>query len=116
MTAWPNLPKPRADGFSEELGKGFVVFQSDKTGADKRRAVTTKAPRTMSFTMSCTATEVATLRTFYETTTHYGVDRFTFTHPVTGATVTAQFVGEPKIQARPNAPRYLAAVQLKVWA
>ena len=115
MTAWPTLPKPRVEGFSEALGKGTVAFQSDKTGAGKTRAVTTKAPSVLAFTMSLTAAEAATLRAFYTGTTHYGAARFDYTHPITGASIKAQFQGEPTIQPKPNAPRFLAGVQLKIW-
>jgi len=115
MTAWPSLPKPRVEGFSETLGKGIVAFQSDKTGAGKTRAVTTNAPAILAFTMSLTATEVGTLKTFYAATTQYGTLRFSFTHPISGASVTAQFQGEPTIQPKPNAARFLAGVQLRVW-
>lgn len=117
MPTWPNtLPRPRAEGFTRQLPKPFVVFESDKVGVSKRRRVTTAAPETLTFTLTCTAAQLTTLTGFYLNDCAGGALKFTYTHPITGATCQAMFGEEPSDQPRPRTNRFLARIVLKVWA
>ncbi len=116
MPSWPvTLPRPRADGWKEQLAKRFVEFQSDKPGVTKRRAVTTAAPDVLTFTMTVTAAQRAALRDFYFGDCGGGALKFDYTHPVSGAAGKAQFGEEPGFSVRPRTDRFLASVTLKFW-
>lgn len=116
LPVWPSsLPRPRADGFRERSGKRFESFAVDRTGAERRRAVTTAAPRSVDFTLTLTAAQRATLLGFFETDLRGGTLRFTWPHPVTGVSAPALFAEEPALSPRPNSARWIGQVSLKVF-
>ncbi|BCW88054.1 hypothetical protein sos41_11920 [Alphaproteobacteria bacterium SO-S41] len=117
MAAWPGgLPRPRLEGFDEQLGKAYVEASSDKVGVDRRRAVTTAAPDRLTFNLSCTKAQWATIQNFYRTTTRRGVDRFDYPHPITLTTVRALFADQPRLVPNTRTPKFIVSIQLKIWA
>ncbi len=106
---------PLKAGFKTKPGRGYVGFESDKTGAEKRRRVTTKAPGTLSFNLRLSWAQAADLMEHYEVTCKGGALRFAWTHPLTGADIEAQYTDEPDISERPNTAAFTGAVQLKYW-
>lgn len=95
----PSLPPPALGSFTESPADNSISTSMDIGPAKKRRR-STVAPKPMAFTLLLTRAQVATLFTFYETTTFSGVDSFTIEHPRTLATVTARFTAPPSCRER----------------
>lgn len=114
MPTWPaSLPRPRADGFKSAPLKSYVAFQSDKVNVEKRRRVNTARFYAVSFSMTCTAAQVAAMDDFYFGDCGGGSLPFTWTHPVSSLTGQAQFTEEPVAVPKPRTGRYLVTVALK---
>lgn len=95
MATWPaTLPAPALNSLKETPPNNVIRTQMDK-GPDKVRRRTTANVRPLSFTLKLTPAQVATLDTFFTDTTYSGADEFDYTHPRTGAAVTARFVSPP---------------------
>jgi hypothetical protein len=94
MATWPTLPAPIINSYSETLPDNVIRTSMDKGPAKVRRR-TTANTAAMQYAMVLTAAQVATLSTFYTTTTLSGAQEFDYTHPRTGATVTARFTAPP---------------------
>lgn len=109
------LPRPRTDGFEEAAARRFESFAVDRVGQERRRAVTTAAPRRLALSYTMTAAQWVTLMGFFETDTRGGALRFTFTHPVTGVTALAYFETEPRRVVRPGTPRFNVSFALKFY-
>lgn len=96
MSVWPvTLPAPALNSLRETPPNNTIRTNMDK-GPDKVRRRTTANVRPISFTLKLTPAQVATLDTFYDNTTFSGADEFDYTHPRTGAAVTARFVSPPE--------------------
>ena len=97
MAAWPvSLPTtPRHDGgFRQDPINNVVRSQMDE-GETKTRQRFTKVTRNASFNMIMTDAQVATLKTFHETTLNGGADEFTFTDFVAESAATCRFTSPP---------------------
>ena len=115
MATWDaSLPQsPLNRGYSEESPDNLIRTNMD-TGADKVRRRTTSGVRKykMSFLMS--KAQVATLETFYHTTTNGGADKFTFDDPRTGVTsANYRFTGSPKYSSM-NGDFYQVAIGMEL--
>lgn len=88
---WPStLPPPLSNGYGETPPNNVISWSADR-GATHTRLSGTSAPRYLRLSYKLSITDLATLDTFFVTTSAYGSLPFNFTHPRTGATVTAQF-------------------------
>lgn len=97
MAAWPGtLPQiPLVDGYSDSKANNVIATSMD-SGPQKRRLRYTTAPRSINFRMYFDSAMVTAFDTFFTTTTHFGVDSFTFPLPPSGGSVSVHFT--------PNAP------------
>lgn len=88
---WPGtLPQePLYGSFSESYGYNYLISNMD-SGPSKVRRRSTKANQ-MSMTFMMTTAQVATLKTFVDSTI-LGVARFYFTHPRTASQIEARLV------------------------
>jgi len=91
-SAWPGtLPqKFLVDGYMEGVGDGLLEYQPD-TGPSISRRRATAVPRPLSGNFEMTSAQIATLRTFFDTTLIGGSLPFTFPDPLTGATLLVKF-------------------------
>jgi len=94
MTAsytWPaGLPQtPLFAQMTDDFGLDILTTKMDSGLAKMRKRG--QRPSKMSMTFQMTTSEVATLRTFVETTIS-GISRFYFTHPRTSATVECRLI------------------------
>lgn len=92
MVAWPGtLPQsPLVAGYSEEMPELTVRSQPDMGPAKVRRRFTAGVVKVM-WSMQMTTAQLATLETFYVTTTEGGAIRFTHTNAITGAAKDYRF-------------------------
>lgn len=115
MATWPGtLP-----GFDEILADGYretapqnVIRTEMETGPAKVRRRGTAAPEMVSGTMLLTTAQVATLRTFFDSTISYGATEFDGTHPRTGASVSMRFMAPP--QAAASGIHWLVTLNLEI--
>ena len=99
---WPStLPAPLQEGYSESPPSNVIVWAPDCGPAHLRRRGTSK-PRKVAYQFLLTRAEVATLETFFVTTSVDGIYQFNFTDPRTGSTVTARF--DPDHMGQGNSP------------
>jgi hypothetical protein len=97
MANWPAAPFPQElieTGYSESPPNNLLRTNMD-VGPAKVRKRTLANVRSISGQMTLTAAQVATLDTFFVTTTNYGADAFTWVNPRTGVTATIRFVNPP---------------------
>lgn len=95
MPTWPtDLPAPALNTLVETPPRNKIRSQTDK-GPPKERRRTTANVRPISFMLKLTPAQVTTLDDFFVTDTASGVNEFDYTHPRTGASVTAKFAEEP---------------------
>ena len=88
---WPStLPQPLTDGYGETPPNNVITWSADQ-GATHTRLKGTSAPRYLRLKYKLSVAELATLDTFYTTTSVFGSLPFNFTHPRTGAVLVAQF-------------------------
>jgi hypothetical protein len=105
---WPSgLPSiVLEEGYAERWAENVIRSPMDVGPAKLRRRSTAAVRRTTAVQLLTTA-QVATLKTFYDTTTAYGSLSFDFTDARTGATLEARYVTPPAIA--PAAPGYWRA-------
>jgi len=109
METWPtSLPLPEQAGYSEQQANNILRTQMD-AGAPKQRRRYTAVYTTVKFQMTLTSAQTATLMSFYNLV---GAGSFYWTHPRTGASVTARFTEPPILSAKDN--HILANVTLEV--
>ena len=103
MAAWPtSLPSNlNADDYQETRGDGVIRTSMD-AGPEFVRRRYSATPTMIRGSLIISNTDVATLDTFYATTTAMGSASFTWTHPRTGAAVDMRFMGPPAYQAISN--------------
>lgn len=113
MVAWPaSLPAPALNTLSESPPDNVIRSNMDKGPAIVRRRTTANI-RPISFGLILTAAETQILDEFYTDDTFSGSESFDFTHPRTGAAVTARFVEPPEYQEREGAA-WAASVSLEI--
>jgi len=100
MAAWPGtLPTNLLlNGYEETLPDNLIRTQMS-IGPPKSRKRSTAAVTSIIGRTLLTTAQAATLTTFFQTTTDYGADSWTWTHPRTGAAVTLRFVSPPVLSA-----------------
>ena len=92
---WPLTVAPQQSGYNETPPNTTLATEMN-AGPQKVRLRYTAAPRRFSLTYHLTKAEVATLDTFYNTTTLGGTLEFNWTNPRTAGSVEARFVpGKP---------------------
>jgi hypothetical protein len=82
-------------------------------GPAKVRRRFTAGVRNLGFELLLTVSELATLDTFFNTTTYGGSLSFDYTHPRTLASVTARFTSSPQYVAI-DKDNYSVSVELEV--
>lgn len=89
---WPaSLPTDmNASDYAEGMADGRLMSQTD-TGPAKVRLRSSAMARPLKGSMIMTGAQVATLRTFVDTTLLGGTLPFNFTDPIDGSTVLARF-------------------------
>jgi|DEB0MinimDraft_10_1074344.scaffolds.fasta_scaffold16042_1 hypothetical protein len=97
---WPFglTDKPLVDGYSEGQPDTILETQLD-SGPPSRRRVATDAPKPITCVFELDYTDVASFRTFYETTLSGGSDTFQWNDPIDGSQYNWQFTGAPQISA-----------------
>jgi len=83
------------DGFDFELGDGALQTSMD-VGPPKARKRYSAVIEPMTFPIIVDLDGWDALKTFYYTTTDYGVNRFNITHPLTNVSVEARITRPPK--------------------
>lgn len=95
---WPaGLPLARSGALTEQPISAYVDDGAD-VGMARRRKRFTRTLRIFSFTLRLTNAQLATLRTFIDTTSDGGVLRFNWTHPVTSVAYEVRFQSLPSVQ------------------
>ncbi len=88
---WPaNLPQCFVVGYSDGLGDGLIEAQPD-VGPPISRRRSSAAVRPLSGSMRMTRAQIATLKTFFDTTLLGGSLPFNFTDPTYGSTILVKF-------------------------
>lgn len=91
VDAWPaELPQCFNIPYSDGLGDGLAETQPD-VGPPMSRRRTTAVTRPLSGSMRMTRAQLATLRTFFNTTLFLGALPFTFTDPTFGGEILVKF-------------------------
>ncbi|HRI77598.1 MAG TPA: hypothetical protein PLX33_11510 [Alphaproteobacteria bacterium] len=113
MPTFPDtLPAPLANSFQEQPANNIVRTQMD-VGPAKVRRRTTSNVSSIRVAYVLSAAQVDEIQTFFAEDTAGGALGFDFTHPRTGATVTARF-NEPPQYASMNGLYYQVTVSLEV--
>jgi hypothetical protein len=114
MTAWPNTLPAAAllENFHESAPETIIRTDMD-TGPAKIRQRSTAGMRSLSLHYLLSASQVATLESFYLTTLAGGSLSFTFTHPRTVATVSCRFVRPPEYGDN-NGSYFKVALELEI--
>lgn len=97
---WPStLPQLPDIDWREQADPQWVDFPTD-AGFSKRRRRVTRERRVRNIHMDFSGTQIATFRTFFNSTLNGGGDEFTVTSgdPVGGTTVTYRFLSPPRMQ------------------
>lgn len=91
-SSWPSdLPqKFQVNPFTEGMGDGLVEYTPDR-GPSIRRLGTLATMRPMSGTMLCTASQIASFRTFFQTTLLGGSLPFNFPDQIQTGTILVTF-------------------------
>lgn len=98
MATWPSsLPSQFEIGAQLSSQQTFLRSQTDKGPFKQRRRFTARS-RFYSGTMLLTATQKATLETFFEDDANFGGTQFDFEDPADLSTVSARFVDTPSYQ------------------
>lgn len=114
MASWPaTLPQLPLAADHAEAPPDIVLRTQMEVGPAKLRRRTTAgaSPLTAGFILN--ETQVATLRTFYESTLSGGALPFDWLHPRTGAAISCRFL-EPPGQSAPSAGFYHVICRLEV--
>jgi hypothetical protein len=97
---WPaTLPQLPDVDWREQADPQWTEFQTDAGFSKRRRRVTRERRMRQVRFGDLSGTQLATFRTFYNTTINGGTDEFTVTNgdPVAGTTVTYRFVEPPRV-------------------
>lgn len=96
METWPaSLPQNvLSDGYSEKPPNTLIRTKMD-AGPDKVRRRHTAGVRPFTENVLMSTAQVATLDTFYVTTTNGGADQWTWKNQRTDTTANFRFVSEP---------------------
>jgi len=115
MPTWPaSLPPPKIGTLNERPPNNAIASQPDKGPSIVRRRTTANV-RPITYSMDLTPEQVITLDEFFEDDTFSGTITFDYTHPRTGAAVTARFVPGSVPEWQDNeGVIYGAAVQLEI--
>lgn len=114
-SAWPlTLPQSvLVSNYSDGVGDGLLEYQPDAgPSITRRRTSASVRPMTMNFQL--TSVQIATLRSFFETTLIGGSLPFTFPDPLTGSSVLVKF-------SKSGIPKWTAlggdyfSVTMSVW-
>ena len=103
MATWPGTLPTFAEFLHDsyrETAPDNVIRTQMSIGPDKIRKRGTAAPTICQGIMYMTTAQVATFRTFYDSTINYGADEFDTIHPRTGAAVSVAFIGQPMTAPR----------------
>lgn len=113
MATWPaTLPPPALNSLVESAPDNLIRTSMDKGPAKVRRRTTANV-RPLQFTLHLTPAQVTTLDTFFNDTTFGGADAFDYTHPRTGAAVSARFKEVPQYNEREGII-YDASISLEI--
>lgn len=93
--AWPAVGTGVLPGSYTEAPPENSIRSSMDVGPAKVRQRGTSAPRKISWRQLHTTAQIATMDTFYVTTTSHGSLDFTRAHPRTGSTVNMRFLSPP---------------------
>ena len=115
MATWPGTLPTFQDILAESYKASMpanVIVSEMEIGPPKLRRRATAAVEPFSGTMRMTSAQLATFKTFYETTIAYGSLEFDATHPETEAAVEMIFTGQP--QKAPVGPDWLVSFSVGV--
>lgn len=114
MATWPSTLPQRAtrDGF-QESADGVVLRSTVDVGPAKLRPRYTAEVKVFACALVLDSTQVATLETFYETTTVFGTGPFDWVHPRTEAAASLRFRNRPTYSAL-GAGRFRASFALEL--
>jgi len=93
----PSLPQEPLIGWVEQWAETRVRTETDSGPAKVRRRFTAGV-RQLQLPLALTEAQMATLDTFFDSTTAGGALRFEWQHPRTGATHEFRFLDPPQIQ------------------
>lgn len=116
VDAWPSdLPQAfQQDGFSEGEGDGLIEYQPD-VGPSITRLATSAVMRPMSGNMIVTDVQLASFRTFFETTILRGSLPFDFPDQVRSGTLLVKFTKQtPPSWVNLGGPTYQLNLALMV--
>ena len=110
---WPaSLPQYLMEqGYQEKFRDNRILTPMD-VGPPKVRRRGTSAMAPISGQEKLTATQLETLRTYFETTLNDGTDEVEWTHPTKGGTVYMIFAAPPEIEPAGGANYF---VSLSFW-
>lgn len=91
MLSYPaSLPKPLSNSY-QAGGVDPWVEDRPEVGSARRRKRFTRSLKTFAFTLRLTTEQLATLKTFYETTLDDGVHSFSWTDPADSTVYIVRF-------------------------
>jgi hypothetical protein len=113
MDTWPStLPQyVEQDSFSETIRNPVVSTEMD-AGPKKYRLRYTAVPEMFTISMVLTSAERLIFLAFYKVNLHYGVDEFTWVHPVSQETATCRFTGLYNIV--PNGLDFTMSIEMEI--
>lgn len=117
MPSWPGtLPDfVLTQGYQEGFATGGLLRTEMETGPAKRRNRFTASPRNLDVTLTLTSAQVDAFDSFYETDLAGGAASFDYTHPRTGAAITAAFRKEPQpVTPHSTSGNYLLRMELEI--
>lgn len=98
IASWPATMNQVVDGDQFSYTFGNTTQKTEQqNGAVKRRRKFTKRIDGVAGKMTVPYSLFDTFETFYNVTINGGIDAFTMTHPITGASATFKFASEPVI-------------------
>lgn len=115
MAVWPSGKRftPLVGSLQETPPNNSIRSSMDR-GPEKVRRRTTANVRPLTFTILLSKADTAVLDTFYNDTTYSGADAFTYTHPRTGAVVSARFTEPPQYQEVGGVGLYRSSISLEI--
>lgn len=113
MPAYPaSLPAPLI-GSLKESKPDLLIRTSMDAAVDKVRRRYSQGATKLSYQIILEESQVSTLDTFYTTTIKSGSLTFDYTHPRTGASVTARWINPPTYELL-NYKHYKVTVELEI--
>lgn len=107
--SWPIDKNPRQDDYQDLPGDSSITTPVDK-GEPKKRQLYTNPVDNYSASYDLTTAEIATLKTFFKTTTLSGTLAFEWDEPSSGSTINVKFSGPPRIV--PNGIDWIATINI----